>query len=119
MRDNMAGFGMAAAIAAGAALSGCIGNASGSDPIRGREVADSWCAECHRVSPDQPTGTRRGHVLPPPLTAPSFMTIAEQPGADAAQLRDFMADLHLPMPTYRLSIAEKEDVIAYILTLRR
>ena len=53
------------------------------------------------------------------MTAPSFMTIAERPGIDAAQLRQFMTDLHLPMPTFRLSAAEKEDVIAYILTLRQ
>jgi mono/diheme cytochrome c family protein len=118
VRIIMAGAGVAAAIAAGAALSGCI-TAGRPDPSRGREVADAWCSECHRISPDQPTGARRGHIMPPPVTAPSFMAVAARPGIDAAQLRQFMADLHPPMPTFRLSAAEKEDVTAYILTLRK
>ena len=117
MRSIMAGIGLAAAIVAGAGLSGCIMNAGRPDPQRGRDIADTWCSECHRISPDQPSGARRGHILPPLVTAPSFMTVATRPGIDAAQLRAFMADLHPPMPTFRLSTTEKADVTAYILTL--
>lgn len=118
MRSIMVGFSAAAAIAAGVALSGCV-TAERPDPARGREIADAWCSECHRISPDQPTGARRGHVLPSPVNAPSFMSVAERPETDAAQLRQFMADLHPPMPTFRLSAAEKEDVIAYMISLRK
>jgi mono/diheme cytochrome c family protein len=117
MKRIMAGFG-AAAVAL-AALSGCIPNGARPDPSRGRAIADTWCSECHRISPDQPSGSRPGHIMPPPVTAPSFMSVAARPGIDAAQLRAFMADLHPPMPTFRLSATEKEDVIAYILTLQR
>ena len=88
------------------------------DSQRGHAVADRWCAECHRIAADQPSGSRPGHVLPPPMEAPSFMAIAARPGVDAAYLGHFMADLHLPMPTYRLSATEQESVIRYILSLK-
>lgn len=98
-------------------LGGCTGAGSG-DPRAGRAVAGLWCAECHRIAPDQPSGMRAGHVLPPPLAAPSFMDIASRPGIDEATLLHFTAELHLPMPTYRLSDVERRDVVAYILSLR-
>jgi mono/diheme cytochrome c family protein len=88
-----------------------------SETSKGRAVADRWCAECHRVAVDQPSGSRAGHVLPPPVAAPSFMAVAARPGMDAPQLRRFMAELHLPMPIYRLSAGEREAVIQYILSL--
>jgi mono/diheme cytochrome c family protein len=90
---------------------------AGGDPSQGHRVAEDWCAECHRVSPDQPSGMRPGHVLPPPVDAPSFMTIAHKPYADRAYLSRFLSELHLPMPTFRLSAEEREDVIAYLLSL--
>ena len=102
------------------ALSGCqsdherLAEASAT----GKATDKLWCSECHRVSPDQPSGARAGHTLPPPVIAPSFMAVANRPGIDADQLREFVSTLHLPMPTFRLSPAEQEDVITYILTLR-
>ena len=99
-----------------AALTGCA--LFRSDAARGRHVADAWCSECHRVAPDQPSGTRPGHTLPPPVAAPSFMDIAARPATTAASLEHFLADLHLPMPTYRLSAEERHQVIAYILSLK-
>ncbi len=46
------------------------------------------------------------------------MSIAEQPNVDSANLHHFMADLHLPMPTYRLTREEQDEVIQYILSLK-
>ncbi len=89
-----------------------------SDASKGRAIADRWCAECHRVATDQPSGSRAGHILPPPVEAPSFMSIAARPEVDPDELRHFMAELHLPMPTYRLSADEQDSVIRYILSLR-
>ena len=108
----------ALALAVAVILAGCIGAGGQGDPRRGRQVADLWCSECHRVRPDQPSGARPGHLMPPPMVAPSFMAVAARPNTDAASLRRFMTDLHLPMPTYRLSEDEREDVIAHILSLR-
>jgi mono/diheme cytochrome c family protein len=89
-----------------------------SDSSKGRAIADLWCAECHRVAADQPSGSRAGHILPPSLDAPSFMSIAARPGVDGDEFRHFMAELHLPMPTYRLSAEEQDSVIRYILSLK-
>jgi mono/diheme cytochrome c family protein len=86
--------------------------------VRGRALADKWCSECHRVSPDQPSGMRAGHLLPPPVVAPSFMAIASGPEADRSDLSRLTAELHLPMPTYRLWPREQDDVITYILSLK-
>jgi mono/diheme cytochrome c family protein len=89
-----------------------------SDASKGRTIADQWCAECHRVAADQPSGSRAGHILPPPVEAPNFMSIAARAEVDADELRHFMAELHLPMPTYRLSADEQDSLIRYILSLR-
>ena len=106
-----------AALALGAAvLTGCA--LFPSDAARGRHVAEIWCSECHRIAPDQPSGARPGHTLPPRVAAPSFMDIAARPATSAAALDHFLADLHLPMPTYRLSAEERRQVIAYILSLK-
>lgn len=85
---------------------------------RGQQIAEQWCTECHRVSPNDPSGARPGHILPPSMPGPTFMTIADRPGTDAQALRHFMNELHLPMPTYRFRPAEQDDIIAYILSLK-
>ena len=97
----------------------CAEQNSATSPSRGRAVAEEWCAECHRIAPDQPTGMRPGHVLPPPVDAPSFMAVAHKPYADEAYLTSFLSELHLPMPIFRLSPAQREDVVAYLLSLRK
>jgi mono/diheme cytochrome c family protein len=104
-------LGLLAAMLAGCAL-------FQSDAERGRKVADTWCSECHRVAPDEPSGARPGHTMGPPVVAPSFMDVAARPYTTADSLDHFLADLHLPMPTYRLSDGERREVIAYILSLR-
>ena len=100
----------------GFSVTGCVLFQTERD--RGRYVAERWCSECHRVAPDQPSGMRAGHVLPPPVNAPSFMAIAARPGTTRASLARFIGELHLPMPTYRLSETERREVIAYILSLK-
>lgn len=88
------------------------------DTARGRHVADRWCSECHRIAPDQPTGARPGHTLPPAMPGPDFATIAARPDWDEARLRLFFDDLHLPMPTFRLPPEERQAVIDFILSQR-
>jgi mono/diheme cytochrome c family protein len=111
---------IAALVLASAFLAGCADRPTPApgDAAHGRQVAMEWCSECHRISSDQPSGARPGHVLPPPVEAPSFMAVAERPYADRQYLAEFVSELHLPMPTFRLSPQEKEDVIAFILSLR-
>jgi len=114
MRLETAHLGAAVVIALAAA--GC--HAVDPPAERGHQIAEQWCAECHRVSPDDPSGSRAGHILPPSMPGPAFMTIADRPGTDARSLRHFMDELHLPMPTYRFRPPEQDDIIAYILSLK-
>lgn len=78
------------------------------EPSRGLEVAQRWCATCHQVEP----------LGQPRTPAPSFMEIAADPDKDRAWLEAFMAEEHLPMPTFRLYPDEQAHVIAYIESLR-
>ena len=73
------------------------------DIARGRAVTGEWCASCHGA----------------PGRAPGFAEIAMLPGRDHMYLTNFMADLHLPMPTYRLWPEERAAVVAYIQSLKR
>jgi mono/diheme cytochrome c family protein len=100
-------------------LAACVESNNGAPSAqRGRAIADLWCSECHRVAPDQPSGARPGHTLPPAVPGPSFMAVAARPYADAEYLAGFMSELHVPMPIFRLSRAEKSDLVAYILSLK-
>ena len=102
-----------------ATLVGCAGGGqTAGDPGKGHALAEHWCSECHRVSPTDPSGARAGHVLPPPVEAPDFAAVANRPDTDRAYLERFTGELHLPMPIYRLSDSERQDIVAYILTLR-
>ena len=78
------------------------------DPRAGERVARSWCADCHALGSEQPTATQ---------AAPPFSAVAERRQAD--EIRRFLAEQHLPMPTFRLRPEEREDVTAYIVGLRR
>lgn len=87
------------------------------DPARGLELAETWCLLCHEIAPGRPGDLDAG--------APPFAALAERPGMTAATLRGFMNEVHpvltvgepFPMPTVVLYPAEKEDLIAYILSL--
>jgi len=49
---------------------------------------------------------------------PRFMQVAAKPSVDQAYLLGIVTELHLPMPTFRLSAEDQQDVIAYISSLR-
>ena len=93
----------------------------GTPEIRaGRNIAMTKCIACHFVSPNQ--------TLPPVLGPgiPSFLEIANRPDATATSLNQSMKtarwhDYALPstlLPMSRLSDKEREQVVAFILSLR-
>lgn len=107
MRPPHSALGLAVAVAM-ASLGGCVGAGGGPslpDPAvtRGAALAGRWCGQCHG----------------PEGAAPAFAEIAGRSGRDYMYLTNFMADLHLPMPTYRLWADERADVVQYILSLKR
>jgi mono/diheme cytochrome c family protein len=85
----------------------------------GRELALRACTGCHIVSPDQPFAPVIDRTPPPP----DFRTVANMPNTTAASLRQYLS--HLPtvpapgrMADPYLSRDEREDIIAFIMTLR-
>ena len=75
---------------------------------RGRTLARAWCAECHRVE-----SGRFG------VFAADFSEVANLPSTTALSLRVFLQSNHNDMPNFSLKPAEADDIITYILSLRR
>ena len=73
------------------------------DPAAGKRLVDGTCAQCH--------GT-------PGSRAPAFVAVAAMPSTTAESLGVFLRTSHPTMPNIILSNAERDDVIAYILSLR-
>jgi mono/diheme cytochrome c family protein len=80
------------------------------DARRGRVFAEQWCSECHAVAPNDAAGDP---------AAPDFPEIAEEPSATAYALRVFLRTPHVTMPNFILVPDDIEDIISYILSLRR
>ncbi len=81
------------------------------DPVQGRAVAERWCASCHVVSP-RPVGPVGDGATP-------FQSIADRPATTALSLRAFLSSPHGRMPDLNLTQTEMDDLISYILSLRR
>lgn len=78
----------------------------------GRAVAERWCANCHATGG---AGQRSAGDA-----APGFREIAQRPGVTAEGLAAFIQAPHgTTMPDHRLSRAELDGVVAWILAQRR
>jgi len=75
------------------------------DPAAGLRLAEVSCLSCH--------GTAAA-----PRKALAFAAIAAMPSTTAESLGVFLRTSHPTMPNLVLSAAERDDVIAYILSLR-
>jgi mono/diheme cytochrome c family protein len=82
----------------------------GGEPQAGRAYALKNCASCHMVSPQQ---------SPPARTAPSFQAIADMRSTTEMSLHAFLSTPHPRMPNFIVPPANGQDVIAYILSLRK
>ncbi|RPG39202.1 MAG: cytochrome C [Hyphomicrobiaceae bacterium TMED74] len=94
-----------ALLLAGEAFSANLGNRD-----RGLAFAQQNCASCHAVMPKQ-------HLSPLKAATP-FQTISEVGGMTAIALRVLFQTPHKTMPNLILADEDKDDVIAYILSLR-
>ena len=94
--------------------------AGNADEVRkGHELAAIVCSNCHVAAADQ----RYNPLLNPP--APSFVSIAQRKNISAASLRNFVTTTHRGldnpsgMPNPYLSDEQAQQVVAYILSLRK
>jgi mono/diheme cytochrome c family protein len=81
------------------------------DAKNGRHIAQKLCVGCHIVGPQAAGASVSADV-------PSFQSIADKPGQDAAGIAGAIVVPHPPMPQIQLTREEIGDVAAYILTLR-
>ncbi len=84
--------------------------ASAADATNGETLARRWCAACHIVGSDQTHGADN---------APTFASIARQPGFSAGNVAKFLMDPHPRMPDMQLGRSEAADLGAYIASLAR
>jgi mono/diheme cytochrome c family protein len=79
---------------------------------RGRELAERACGGCHAINGGSGGVTIQG------INVPSFRAIAGRPNQTPQRLQSFIMTPHRPMPGMPLSLAEVDDIVAYLLTLR-
>ncbi len=91
-----------------AAAQGLTPDLSG-DPAAGHRLAAAWCSECHAIE-----GTaRRGR------TGATFTAIAKRHGTTALSLNAFLRSNHNQMPNFIIARGDADDIVAYILSLKR
>jgi mono/diheme cytochrome c family protein len=80
------------------------------NPQAGRADAQQVCAECHAI--------QRGQVSSPNSKSPTFVELATTPGMTATALLVALTTPHAGMPMFILTTEQRENVIAYILSLK-
>ena len=80
------------------------------DSRAGRAIAQRSCVQCHDIE----AGDRDNFRI-----APAFQIVADDPAITEATLRTFFETPHVNGQSARLKPGEKEDVLTYILTLKR
>jgi len=88
------------------------------DAVSGRQIAVTQCSSCHRVQPMQSPNVsgdlRVGNDGPP-----SFQSVADMTSTTALSLNVFLRSNHQNMPNIMLNEAEADDIIAYLLGLKK
>jgi mono/diheme cytochrome c family protein len=82
------------------------------DASVGHAFARKACVACHVVE----AGEARPRLI---AVGPAFPAIAKMPGMTATALHVYLTTSHPKMPNIILTPADMDDVIAYILSLRR
>lgn len=96
---------LAIAAASGSAVAEDVGN-----PAAGQRFAEVHCAECHAV--------RSGGDASPNKDAPPFAAVAVTPGMNGRALAAWLQTSHPTMPDFLIAQTDRDNVIAYILSLQ-
>ena len=75
-------------------------------------IAQQWCSECHKVDPAQ-------RLVDPEAEAPTFEEVANEPSTTPLSLRVFSQSSHENMPDFHISQSQADDLVAYILSLKK
>jgi mono/diheme cytochrome c family protein len=80
------------------------------DAEKGVSLVRDTCSQCHAI--------RKGQLLSPNLRAPTFAELAATPGMTSAALTVTLTTPHAGMPMFVLNPEQRQDIIAYILSLK-
>jgi mono/diheme cytochrome c family protein len=80
------------------------------DPSEGAKWATNVCGECHAIARSQPRS--------PNGRAPTFVELANTLGMTNAALSVALTTPHAGMPMFVLTSEQRQDIIAYILSLK-
>ncbi len=111
INPSLIGLGLFFAIAQAPVFAAVVPGHDGS-ATEGRAFAIQACGACHAVIPGQRPRN------PPVAAAPDFKAVANAKTTSAIGLHAFLVTPHQTMPNIILSDDAREDVIAYILSLR-
>jgi cytochrome c len=81
------------------------------DVAAGHRLGQQWCSECHEIDAKRPVNSEAG--------APSFVEVANEASTTPLSLRVFFRSNHEKMPDLHISPAQADDLIAYILSLKK
>ncbi|MPZ30112.1 MAG: cytochrome C [Rhodospirillales bacterium] len=83
----------------------------GATAQRGLRLARQVCSECHAIQAQQ--------LQSPNARAPTFLALATTPGMTSTALTVALTTPHAGTPMFRLTIDQRESIIAYILGLKQ
>jgi len=102
---------LGAALSAGVSRAAADAAPSGSgDGSMGHRLAGEWCRGCHAI---EPTAVNTGKP------APDFVSIANMPSTTELSLKVFLRSNHKSMPNFIIRSNDIDDLVAYILSLKR
>lgn len=82
----------------------------GGDPIsRGGSLVQAWCLQCHSIGPLSGSAPAER----------DFKAIARMPSTTELSLRVFLQSSHREMPNFVIKGHDLDDIVAYILSLRK
>jgi cytochrome c len=102
---------LAALVALFVILRQASGAASGTESAAtGHRLAEAWCKACHVI--EATTAGASG-------AAPDFVQVANLPSTTALALKVFLRTSHPSMPNLVLTPEQTDDLVNYILSLKR
>ncbi|MGE5510737.1 MAG: c-type cytochrome [Bacteroidota bacterium] len=79
------------------------------DTLAGQRYAQAYCTQCHAL----------GEAPSPHLDAPSFFALANTPGITGRAIAAALQTSHTTMPNLVVEPRDRDNVVAYITSLRQ
>lgn len=76
----------------------------------GHRLASEWCRGCHAIEPSAVNTAK---------PAPDFVAVANLPATTELSLKVFLRSNHKSMPNFIIRANDINDIVAYILSLKR